>query len=319
MEFKIVNIREVLYSTGSLDKVLYFFEDYGGWNRVGQYKTDKSVLTSWELVPQASADEYLLQSNHYPSGQIRLFHFEGVDQSYIRSSQQPWDIGGIMDINLRIQSVEGQFEELRALGWHGLSDPMLQEMGPFKLYDVLMRGYDDTIVAFTRRLEPPMTYTSDIKLPTHVYKTSIVVEDLAASRKFYEEGLGFKIMTEYEVKKDSPQETMFGLPFNLADKVTCSAMIISPHGGKDTDFQLVTFDGVTGKNFVDKAMPPHRGFFGYRIEVEGLDAYFAHVIAQDISPYRPITSMIIQPYGHVRCFAVRSSEGSIFEFFEIDP
>ncbi len=313
--YNIINIREVIYSTGNLTKASHLFEEYGGWNRVGQYQTDRKVLDTWQLEEEATATEILIQSNHYEHGQIRLIEFNNVEQEIMRSSQQPWDVGGIMDINLRVHDVQQNFDTLRNMGWHGLSDPLLQVMGPFKLYDVLMRGLDDTIIAFTHRLEPPMELTAPINLPTHVYKTSITVDDLAKSRSFYEDILGCEILTEYAVKKDSPQENMFGLPHNLADKVSCNAIIYSIHGGRDVDFQIVQFDGVTGKDFTEKIKAPNIGFLNYRVELTGIKSYHEKIIKDGGQP-TPLSKAIIQPYGEVQLFSIRSPCNAHFEFFE---
>ncbi len=316
-EYNIINIREIIYSTGNMVRALHFFEDYGGWNRVGAYQTDASVIANWGLGAEVTADEVLIQSDGYHSGQLRVMQFHNVEQEMIRSSQQPWDVGGIMDINLRVHEVSENFEKLRDMGWHGLSDPMLQVMGPFKLYDILMRGYDDVIVAFTHRLEPPMELTAKINLPTHVYKTTLTVADLEATKSFFVDQLGCTVLTEYAVIKDKPQENMFGLPFNLADKVTCKAVILTIHGDNDVDFQIVEFDGVTGKDFSAKAVPPNKGFMLYRVELRGIEAYYEYVTNNGVMVCRDMDEVVIEPYGRVKLFCVKSPDGAIFEFFEI--
>lgn len=315
-DYSIINIREIIYSTGDMQKATDFFEGYGGWNRVGKYKTDGTVLADWNLDADLDADEVLIQSNHYEHGQLRIIKFNSIQQEYIRSSQQPWDTGGIMDINLRVHEVAENFDRLREMGWHGLSDPMLQVMGPFKLYDILMRGFDDVIIAFTHRLEPPMELTAPINFPTHVYKTSLTVKSLEESKSFFVDKLGCQVLTEYAVIKDKPQENMFGLPFNLADKVTCKAVILSIHGGKDTDFQIVEFNGVTGKDFSATAIPPNRGFLLYRVEVNGLMAYQDFIIKNQVDIHRQMSTKQIEPYGQVDSFSVLSPDGAWFEFFE---
>lgn len=315
--YEIINIREVIYSTGNLARAAVFFEGYGGWNRVGAYKTDATVLAGWGLDETIDVDEVLIQSDSYHSGQLRLMQFHDVPQETIRSSQQPWDVGGIMDINLRVHEVAENFEKLREMGWHGLSDPMLQVMGPFKLYDILMRGYDDVIIAFTHRLEPPMELKSPINLPTHVYKTSLTVKDLEESKSFFVDKLGCKVLTEYEVVKDKPQENMFGLPHNLADKVTCKAVILSIHGGTDIDFQIVEFDGVVGKDHSAKVKPPNKGFLMHRVELKNIIAYLNFVIDNGCEIHKQLTKQKIEPYGDVNCFSIVSPDGAWFEFFEI--
>ncbi|KAA1244922.1 VOC family protein [Aquimarina sp. RZ0] len=314
--FQLKSILEIVYSVGDIKKVKNFFCDYGGWNITGTYNTNSSILDFWQLDTNIHATEFLIQSNNHPTGQLRLIKFEGIAQEYIRSSQQPWDIGGIMDINLRVHEVNNTFEELRELGWHGLSDPLLQIMGAFKLYDILMKGYDDTIIAFTHRVEPPVALKAPIKLPTHVYNSSLVVRNLQEAREFYIDQLGCSLLNEYEVKKDSPQESMFGLPFNLADKVNCKANILSFDGSRDTVFQIIEFEGITGKDFTHKAVPPNRGFMTYRIEVIGIKSYYDHLIRKGVHILNRLQKVRIPPYDWVDTFAIKSPEGVWFTFLE---
>ena len=314
--FQLKTIKEVLYSVGDLEKVKYFFHDYGGLEMVGNYHTHSSVLNFWDLDQKANSKEVLLQFDGHPTGLLRLIKFHGVKQQYIRSSQHPWDIGGIMDINLRVNEVAKTFEELRELGWHGLSDPLFQKMGPFELYDILMKGYDDTIVAFTHRTQPPLELKKGFRIPSHIYNSSITVKDLKAARTFYEEGLGFSLLNEYEVKKDSPQENMFGIPFNIIPEVTCSANIFSLDGTRDVVFQTIAFDGVEGKEFSQRAHPPNRGFLMYRCEVEGVMSYHKHLQEKGIKVHKSMSTLSIEPYGEVQCFALRSPNGVWWEFYE---
>lgn len=314
--YELKNIIEVVYSVGDIEKVKHFFCDYGGWDVAGSYDTDRSALDFWNLSNQASGKELLLQFDHHPTGLLRIIKYNGVEQTYIRSSQKPWDTGGIMDINLRVPEVKKTFDELRDLGWHGLSDPLFQKMGPFELYDILMDGYDDIIVAFTHRTQPPLELKEGYKLPTHVYNSSLTVRDLVESRDYYLNKLGFSLLNEYEVKKDTPQENMFGIPFNVIPDVVCKANIFSLDGTRDVVFQTVEFEGVEGKDFSSAAIPPNRGLLLYRCRVKGLNEYLSFLRSNEVTISKPITQLNIQPYGSVNCFSITSPDGVIWEFFE---
>lgn len=314
--YELQNIIEVVYSVGDIEKVKTFFCDYGGWDIAGSYDTDRSVLDFWNLEDKCTADELLLQFDHHPTGLLRIVKYHGVAQKYIRSSQKPWDTGGIMDINLRVPEVKKTFDELRDLGWHGLSDPLFQKMGPFELYDILMDGYDDIIVAFTHRTQPPLELKEGYKLPTHVYNSSLTVKSLSESRSYYRDKLGFSLLNEYEVKKDSPQENMFGIPFNIIPDVTCKANIFSLDGTRDVVFQAVEFDGVDGKDFSKEAIAPNRGLLLYRCRVKNLSAYYDFLLSNQVQITKPITELKIEPYGSVNCFSITSPDGVLWEFFE---
>lgn len=315
--YKLENIVEMIYSVGDMEKVSSFFCDYGGWEEVGAYETSRDVLDLWSLDSEASANELLLQFDNHPRGLLRLVKFHDVAQTYIRSSQKPWDTGGIMDINLRVHDVKASFEELREMGWHGLSDPLFQTMGPFQLYDILMQGYDDIIVAFTHRTQPKLELKEGFKLPTHIYNSSLVVKDLKASRHFYEELMGFTLLNEYEVKKESPQENMFGVPFNIIPEVNCKANIFSLDGMRDVVFQTIEFEGLEGKDFSHLAVPPHRGLLLYRCRVENVEAYSESLRGKGVPIHRPLSQLEIAPYGKVKAFVVISPDGVWWEFFEI--
>ncbi|MDB4293045.1 VOC family protein [Maribacter sp.] len=316
--YQLKTILEVVYSVGDMEKVKHFFCDYGGLNVVGEYQTDSTVLDFWGLDSSVTASEKLIRFGDHAAGSLRLVKYHGADQKYIRSSQNPWDIGGIMDINLRVPEVARTFDEIRDLGFHGLSDPLLQKMGPFELYDILMKGYDDIIIAFTHRVQPPLELPKGGKIPSHVYNSSLTVKSLEETQDFYVGKLGFSLLNEYEVKKDAPIENMFNIPMNMIETVTCKANIFSLDGSRDVMFQACEFEGIDGKDFTDLAIPPNRGLLLYRCEVENVKAYYKTLLEKGIQMQQPLQEIIIAPYGKINCFALRSPDGVWWEFLELN-
>ncbi|TMM58618.1 VOC family protein [Maribacter algarum] len=301
-----------------MEKVKSFFCDYGGLDVVGDYESDRSVLNFWKLDSSVSASEKLIRFADHKAGSLRLVKYHNTEQKHIRSSQNPWDIGGIMDINLRVPEVAQTFDEIRDLGWHGLSDPLLQKMGPFELYDILMKGYDDIIIAFTHRVQPPLELPEGYKIPSHVYNSSLTVKNLEETQDFYVNKLGFSLLNEYEVKKDAPIENMFNIPMNMIEDITCKANIFSLDGTRDVMFQACEFEGVTGKDFSSLAIPPNRGLLMYRCEVENVEAYYDSLLEKGIQMHQPLQEITIEPYGKVNCFALLSPDGVWWEFLEMN-
>jgi len=179
-----------------------------------------------------------------------------------------------------------------------------------------MKGYDDIIVAFTHTVEPPLNLTPGLKLPTHVYNSSIIARDMELSLAFYKDILDFQLLTEYEVKKDAPQENMFGLPFNLADQVTCRGKMFSLDGTRDVIFQIIDFDGITGNDYTALAIPPNIGWLLYRCSVSGLHDYYQAVRDRGGLISKELQLLDIAPYGQVSCFSIVDPNGVIWEFFE---
>ena len=316
--YQLKTIIEVVYSVGDMEKVKNFFCDYGGLDVVGDYESDRSVLDFWKLDDSVTATEKLIRFADHAAGSLRLVKYHNAEQKHIRSSQNPWDIGGIMDINLRVPEVAQTFNEIRDLGWHGLSDPLLQKMGPFELYDILMKGYDDIIIAFTHRVQPPLELPKGYKIPSHVYNSSLTVKNLEETQDFYVNKLGFSLLNEYEVKKDTPIENMFNIPMNMIEDVTCKANIFSLDGTRDVMFQACEFEGVTGKDFSSLAIPPNRGLLMYRCEVENVEAYYDSLLEKGVQMHQPLQEITIEPYGKVNCFALRSPDGVWWEFLEMN-
>ena len=56
-------IKELLYSVGDMEKVAYFFRDYGGLEEIGSYESNRNQLDFWKLPEEASGQEMLLQSD----------------------------------------------------------------------------------------------------------------------------------------------------------------------------------------------------------------------------------------------------------------
>lgn len=314
--FQLKTILEVVYSVGDMEKVKHFFCDYGGLRVVGDYETDRTVLDFWNLEDEATATEKLIRFEDHAAGSLRLVKYHHTKQEYIRSSQNPWDTGGIMDINLRVPEVAQTFDDIRGLGFHGLSDPLLQEMGPFKLYDILMKGYDDIIIAFTHRVQPPLELPVGFKIPSHVYNSSLTVKNLKETQDFYTNNLGFTLLNEYEVKKDAPVENMFNIPMNMIENVTCKANIFSLDGSRDVMFQTCEFEGVEGKDFSSLAVPPNRGLLLYRCEVDHILEYYNLLVEKEVKIHQPLQEIIIEPYGKVNSFALLSPDGVWWEFLE---
>ena len=160
-----------------------------------------------------------------------------------------------------------------------------------------------------------MELTAPIAFPSHIYNSSIVVKDMEEALDFYQDKLGCKLLNSYQVKKDSPQENMFGLPFSLVTAVVTHAHILSFDGTRDTIFQIVAFEGVEGKDFSAISRPPNRGWLLYRVEVDGIEAFYDHLRTKAVEVLRPLQPIELAPYGQRKIFAVLSPNGVWWEFF----
>jgi hypothetical protein len=110
-----------------------------------------------------------------------------------------------------------------------------------------------------------------------------------------------------------------GIPNNLLISGAVKERAASFLFAKDADggsIEIFKFDGVTGKDFADRAHPPNLGVLSYRIHVPDLTAYAGTIASRGVEPRVPLTELTVAPYGKVRQMVVVAPSGAWLEFFE---
>jgi catechol 2,3-dioxygenase-like lactoylglutathione lyase family enzyme len=306
MNFKLHTYSEIIISVKNLDAVLPIYTDILGWEVVWRGNGDDSQIQFWDLVSGCETEEILLQFQKIPFGQIRLVQFKNIEQKLIRPAGQTWDIGGILDIDLRTSDLQKTYNQLTELGWHAYSRPVTQTMGPFTVEEVLLKGHDEVVIALVHR-----------SVTSNVYLSAMIVKDLEKSSQFFVEQLGFISHNEISFKTEHPETTMFGLPHNLADKTNIKLHIIGPTDNRDGLLDLVELEGVLGEDFSANACPPNRGILMYRFPVDNIENYYNFVEKNGVTSVRKLQKVQLGNIGVVIIFAVQSVDGVWIEFYEI--
>lgn len=317
MNFQLKPYSEIVFSVGNLAAAREVYTRHLGFEAVYEGAGHPSQCAFWRLPPSATTQETLLRFQNLGYGQLRLVQFGGVTPQYIRPGAQPWDTGGIFDIDLRVSDIDATFDTLLDLGWHGYSLPTEQTMGPFTVQEVLMQGPDGVVIAFVHRTNPPHPNPFDRQgVTSNVYLSAMMVRDLAVASAFFIKNLGFQSHNEIEFRAEAPGRSMFGLPHNLADQTTVKLHMLGPTETRDGLLDLVQLVGLTGEDFAARAQPPNRGVLMYRFPVKGLRAYHDFVVGTGVQPVCPLSRVVIEPYGEVSIFAVQSPDGAWMEFWE---
>ncbi len=315
--FQLQKASEVVFSVKNLKKAAANYTDLLDWTIVHEGSVNRSLLASYGLADEVTADEILLQFQGMDFGQIRLIQFNNIEQKYIRSGGKTWDVGGIMDIDLRVSDIDLVYRTLQENGWHGYEDPVSQTMGPFTLRECVVRGHDEVNIALVQRTVPPLPNPLGlVGCISNVYLSALIVNNIEDAEEFYCKKLGFRLLNDINFRENHEGPSLFGLPHNLTNKVTAKLKIIAPTESRDSMFDLIEFEGVKGRDFSDLAIPPNLGILLYRIPVEGLSAYYEFVKSNGVKPYIPLQTVDYQPVGSVNMFAVRSADGVIMEFWE---
>jgi len=317
MSFQLFPYSEVVFSVGNIEKAAAIYRDYMGWQVIHQATNDRHQPAFWRLTEPCTADEMLLQLPGTDKGRIRLMQFKGVAQDYIRPSAQTWDTGGYLDIDLRVDNMRQVYNDLREMGWHGISNPVQMQMGPFLLEELLMKGHDEIMIAFVNRIDPPQPVMAGGRhIVSNVYLSAMIVKDLQRAKYFFVHQLGFQLLNQMTICRDTPGPTIFGFPHNIAPHAPAHLAIVSPDGSRDHMLDIIKIDNLTGEDFSDRGVPPNRGVLMFRFPVRGLRTYADFVQQNGAVLQIPVTRTHIAPYGEVEAFAVRSPDGCWLEFFE---
>lgn len=309
--------QEAVFSVTDADAWVEFFEDSAGWTVLHDGAADNAIIAAWELPGTASAREVVVGNPGTERGFVRLIQFAGVEQQQIRSNGQSWDTGGIFDVNSRILDMEKKFAELQRNGWQAAADPVEFSFGPFVVKEWLARGPDGIVIALIERVQPPLEGHPHLREMGRLINSTQIVADIEVARDFYMNKLGFKTYLDHSGPSENEGPNVLGLPHNIAARIPRHVSILHPQGSNEGSVELLQYDGLTGADFSERAVPPNLGILMLRFPVDDMSAFVAHVEKQDIEIAMPVTEVELPPYGRTKLMAIRGPGGEWLEFFEL--
>ena len=312
--FTVSGWREVLVSVSNLNRHQRFLKQIAGWENRYSGSLDKRQIEAWALEDSVSATEDLWANEGDKSGFIRLVKFENVSQDRIRPNDQAWDTGGIFDFNVRVKDLDKKFQEMQSRGWWGYSNPHAFKFGKFHVTEWIAREADGMAVALIQRHLPKLEGWPNLREFSRTFNSTQIVSNMEESRRFYMDILGFKKYLYAKSKSSEDGQNVLGLPLNLAKSNEREIWILHPEGSNEGSVELLSFDGVIGRDFASKAKPPNLGIFMLRFPVKGIDSLARHLATHNI--YTDIITVSMPPYGQVKRFTIQSPNGSWLEFFE---
>jgi catechol 2,3-dioxygenase-like lactoylglutathione lyase family enzyme len=308
--------QEVVVSVSDLEGAAGFYREVAGWQVIHRGRAGSDLAELWELDGGQEIQEIVLANPGDDRGHLRLVSFPGADQRQIRSSAQTWDTGGIFDINVRVTDIHRKFRQFRDRGWQFYSDPIQFRFGPFVVWEVLARGPDGVVIAMVERVEPPLEGWPNLRELSCIFNSTQIVRNFDQSRAFYEEVLGFEVYLEHVGPSKTSGPNVLGLPHNLAAEVTRRVVIVSPDGGNSGSVELIAFDGLTGADFEDLAVPPNLGILALRFPMTDLREFQEQIMRRGAVPIAGPSPVRIEPYGSVEVLVVRAPEGAWLEFYQ---
>ncbi len=289
----------------------------GGFEIRHQGAVDPRLLAGWGR-PGATGHEWLLAHPACKTGTVRLMRLHDAEpQRDIRPDEQPWDTGGVFDLNVRVPDLEAMAGRMRALHWHATSPPIAWDFGTLGVKEWLVRGPDNVRLALIERVRPPLQGFEHMRDFSQVFNSSQIVRDMEKARAFYCDVLGFKIATQYEVPGFAQgQANLLGLPPGVAPQVGLNLCIVHPQGVLEGSVELVTNPGAEGLDLSADATPPNFGMAALRFPVRGIEAFAVHLERCGQALAMPLSRIRLAPQGEVRMLALRAPDGAWLEFVE---
>jgi catechol 2,3-dioxygenase-like lactoylglutathione lyase family enzyme len=308
---------EAVISVTDIPTITRLFREVGGWRVTHRGQMSRGELDYWRLPPEASARFERLCAPGANTGCLRFVQFRGVPQRPIRLAARAWDTGGIYSIMVRSDNVQDVFERAIAMGWWAESEPIRFRFGQSDLSNVVLTGPHGINLAIYQRHSPAFT-AFPVGRISQAFNSMRMVRDRAASRRFYEAGLGFGVLFDSANEPAEPAYSNLGIPYNLTPRIPRAAAALQPVLGETGRVEVMQIEGFTGRDYSVFAAPPNLGILSVRYPVDEWDAFRENLLSRNIaSAYEAygVSVSALSYSGHIDVFAVRDVDGSLTEFY----
>ncbi len=309
--------QEAVVSVSDLDRWTAALDHLFGWKIAARGVIDRRMLDAWRLPAAAGGDEVVLVNPDDPPRRVRLMRFTGVPQVQIRSSGKGWDTGGVFSLLAYARDVDATFASAQALGWSAYNDPVDMHFGGRVLRNVVLRAWDGVNFGLYRPTVPPPPDPPYAKAGM-AFNGQQMVRDIGPARTFYRDILGWTAWFDGVTRLACNN---FGMPENFAGRLPKNVIIAA--GGKDAaggwdygQVELVQWDGFTGRDFAERAVPPNLGILALRIPVSDVRAHAAIIEKRGGKVFTPPARVSLAGHGDVTVFGTRSPDGAMIEFIQ---
>jgi catechol 2,3-dioxygenase-like lactoylglutathione lyase family enzyme len=308
--------REAVFSVSDLDHWIEYYTIVLGWEVREAGTVSDALLTAWGLPEEATASFVLVANPGSETGFVRIIDFDNVPQRRIREHDQPWETGGIFNINKRVSDMATLSEEVTNAGWQAQSAPVRFTFGPFVVWEWIPRHPDGVRTAFIERVEPPLEGWPNLKTTSRTFNSTQMVKDIDRALTFYRDVLGFETYLEHNAPSKAPGENVLGLSREAMTDIARHVVIVHPQGQNEGSIELLQYMGYTGRDFSEHAVPPNLGILMLRFPVPDVDALAEHLQNQGVPISTPLVITELKPYGQVKILAVLAPDGAWLEFFQ---
>ncbi|MEM6700358.1 MAG: VOC family protein, partial [Bacteroidota bacterium] len=228
-----------------------------------------------------------------------------------------WDSGGIFDINLRVHDIEEMYRTFLREGWNGYADPLRYTFGIYDVSEVLLKGPDDITIAIMQRFAPPLEGFEHMKTTSRIFNSSTISRDMQATHDFFINQLGFEMFFQTPGLDRKAGHNVLGFPASMNHEISVPIDIVRPDINNYGSIEYLEPQEISGKDCSHLAHPPNLGILMLRFPVKDAVAYAATLEERGVELNAPVQELMIEPYGKMKVFSVRSPDGVWLEFMEL--
>lgn len=317
----VTGFQEAVISVADLDAANETWQTVGGYEVICDGPVAPGLAAFWGLPADTLMHQVVLRKGEGNRGFVRLVKIYGLEQVQIRSSGMPWDHGGFFDLYVYVDDVDTVFEQLRARGWQGYNDPVHYTLQAFDIDEAIARGPNGEALVLMQRNAPPydkkmMGAESGMSWP---FNTALIVSDYEANMRFFGDVLAWTVHLSGTSTTPAPGFNPTGIPANLASSSARRFAAFANHRtDRNGSIQILKAEGLTGRDFTDRAEPPNLGILTMRVPLANrkeMDEMIRLVEAKRYPIHVPLTDLDLPPYGPVKMMALKAPNGARIEFF----
>lgn len=300
----------VLDIDASIDRLCRVF----GYTLVWRGDASPETLALIGVEAGWTGREALLGDPAQARGYLRLFDFPGRDLGVMRDGAQPWDAGGIFDINIRaLGPLEALHARMTREGFCAFGPLTAWDFGPLSVKEVVSRDADGLAIATMQRVAPPLEgYENASGDTSYVFNSTQVVPDFEAAKAFFTEALGWKIVMESAWVHPGGRNCL-GLPIDIASTRELRVGIYQSNGLNEGSVEILDYGGAA----MDFSKAPlGRGWIALRFPMTDIKGFLDRAERGGCTIVAP-RRITMAPYGEAEAGAAITPWGARLEVFRL--
>lgn len=284
-----------------------------GYRTIWRGRAAPATLALMGVDPGWPAEEALIGDPAQGRGHIRLFGFPGRDTGVMRDGAQPWDSGGLFDINIRaLSAIAPIHAAMTRNGFCAFGPLTAWEFGSLSVKEVVSRDADGLAIAVMERIAPPLEGYDDASgACSYVFNATQVVPDFEAARAFYVDALGWRVVQESTWAHESG-DNCIGLPLDVARVRDLKVGIYQANGLNEGSVEILEYTAES-LHFCNAA-PPARGWAALRFPLTDVEGFLSAAAAGGCTISAP-RAIHMPPYGSVVAGVAVTPWGARLEVF----